>query len=105
MTYENGNPVKQQISSSAFDSLGYNWNEVVYVPMGNVPATTASSVLFANQHPAGTLVAGAAKHIYSTSTRPPSQVTKRWVINPDAFNTNNFDWNKVKTATQVDLGC
>ncbi|MBI1952494.1 S8 family serine peptidase, partial [Candidatus Saccharibacteria bacterium] len=31
MTYEGGSLVKQQISAAAFNSLGYSWNEVVYV--------------------------------------------------------------------------
>ncbi|MBI1952493.1 hypothetical protein HYS42_02065 [Candidatus Saccharibacteria bacterium] len=97
MTYESGNLVKQQISYTAFNDLGYSWSEVVYVPPTNVPAATASSILFANQHPAGTLVAGNGKAYLL------DQTSKRWILNPDSFNTNNFDWNKVKAATEQDL--
>jgi len=103
ITYESGTLVKQQISAVAFDSLGYNWNEVVYVPPGNVPATTSSSILFANQHPAGTLVAGNSKVYLLAFDQTSNKVVKRWVLGPDAFNTNNFDWNKVKTGTTQDL--
>ena len=97
MTYEGGSLVKQPVSLSAFNSLGYSWNEVVYVPPGNVPAATASSTLFANQHPAGTLVSGNGKVFLL------DQTSKRWVLGPDAFTTNNFAWWKVKAATSLDL--
>lgn len=103
MTYESGSLVKQQISYSAFNNLGYSWNEVVYVPPANVPAATASSVLFANGHPAGTLVAGNSKVYLLAFDQTANQTTKRWVLGPDAFTTNNFDWNKLKTATAQDL--
>src|SRR3989344_4512358 len=103
MTYESGSLVKQQISYSAFNNLGYNWNEVVYVPPANVPAATASSVLFANGHPAGTLVAGNGQGYLLAVNQSASLVAKQWVLGPDAFTTNNFDWNKVKTATAQDL--
>jgi len=103
MTYENGSLVKQQISYVAFNALGYSWNEVVYVPPANVPAATASSILFANQHPAGTLVAGNGKAYLLDFDQASSRATKRWILNPDAFTTNNFDWSKVKTATAQDL--
>jgi hypothetical protein len=101
ITYESGTLVKQQISAVAFDSLGYSWNEVVYVPPGNVLAATASSILFASQHPAGTLVAGGGK-AYLLGFES-NQLVKRWIVNPDAFMTNNFDWGKVKNATPDDL--
>lgn len=97
MTYEGGNLVKQQVSLSAFNSLGYTWNDVLKVGPGSVPSATASSILFANQHPAGTLVSGGGK-IYLLD-----QTTKRWILGPDAFITNNFIWGKVKTATAADL--
>lgn len=97
MTYEGGNLVKQQVSLSAFNSLGYTWNDVQKVGLGSVPAATASGVLFANQHPAGTLVSGGGK-IYLLD-----KTTKRWILGPDAFTTNNFIWGKVKTATSADL--
>lgn len=97
MTYESGSLVKQQISYMSFNSLGYSWNEVIYVPPGNVPSATSSSILFANQHPAGTLVAGNGK-VYLLD-----QTSKRWVLGPDAFTTNNFAWSEVKAATAQDL--
>jgi hypothetical protein len=97
MTYESGSLVKQQISLSAFNSLGYKWSEVLSIAPGSVPAATSSSILFANQHPAGTLVVGNGK-VYLLD-----QTSKRWILGPDAFTTNNFDWNKVKTATSADL--
>jgi thermitase len=103
MTYQGSSLVKQQVSAAAFNALGYNWNEVVYVPPGNVPATTSSSILFANQHPAGTLVAGNSKVYLLAFDQTSNKVVKRWVLGPDAFNTNNFDWNKVKTGTTQDL--
>ncbi len=99
MTYESGNLVKQQVSLSAFNSLGYSWSDVQSVGSGSVAAAAnASSVLFANQHPAGTLVSGGGK-IYLLD-----KTTKRWVRGPDAFNTNNFIWAKVKNATGLDMG-
>jgi hypothetical protein len=97
MTYEGGSLVKQQISYAAFNALGYNWSDVVYIPPVNVPAATSSSILVASQHPAGTLVVGNGK-VYLLD-----QTSKRWIINPDAFVTNNYDWNKIKTATSADL--
>ena len=97
MTYESGNLVKQQISYSAFNSLGYSWDEVQYVSPANVPAATSSSILFSNQHPAGTLIAGNGK-VYLLD-----QASKRWVLGPDAFTTNNYSWDEVKAATAADL--
>ena len=97
MTYEGSNLVKQQISLSAFNSLGYSWNEVLVVGPGSVPAATASGILFANQHPAGTLISGNGK-VYLLD-----QTSKRWILGPDAFTTNNFSWSSVKTATSSDL--
>ena len=97
MTYENGSLVKKQISLSAFNSLGYSWNDVIYVPPGNVPAANSSSILFESQHPDGTLVAGNGK-VYVLD-----QGSKRWILGPDAFTTNNFSWSRVKSATFLDL--
>src|SRR3990167_10319914 len=101
MTYVGGSPVKQQISYAAFNSLGYNWSDVQYVLPVNVPAPTAPTILDENQHPAGTLVVGNNK-VYLLAFES-GQFTKRWVVNPDSFVTNNFDWNRVKTGTSVDL--
>jgi len=67
------------------------------VPPDNVPSATSPNILFATQHPAGTLIAANGK-VYLLD-----QTSKRWVLGPDAFATNNFDWNKVKTATSLDL--
>ncbi|MBX4191171.1 hypothetical protein KW794_03735 [Candidatus Saccharibacteria bacterium] len=108
MTYESGNLVKQQVSLSAFNSLGYTWNDVQHVDPGSVPAANASGILFAAQHPAGTLVSGGGK-IYFTLVSGGGkiylldQTTKRWIYGPDAFTTNNFVWAKVKTATSADM--
>jgi hypothetical protein len=97
MTYESGNLVKQQISLSAFNSLGYHWSEVQLVSPGSVPAATASGILYANQHPAGTLVSGNGR-IYQIG-----QSTKNWVLSPAAIATNYFSYSKVKSATSLDL--
>ena len=97
MNYVNGSLVKQPISLSSFNSLGYSWDEVVYVSPDNVPAATSPNTLFANQHPAGTLVVGNGK-VYQLD-----QNSKRWILGPDAFTTNNFAWSRVKTATSLDL--
>jgi hypothetical protein len=97
MTYESGNLVKQQISLSAFNALGYSWGEIQMVAASSVPAATASTVLFAAQHPAGTLVSGGGK------TYLLDQSAKRWIFGPDAFVTNNYIWGKVKTATSADM--
>lgn len=97
VTYENGSLVKQQISLSAFNSLGYSWGEVVYIPPSGIPAATSSTILTANQHPPGTLVSGNGK-VYMLD-----QTSKRWVMGGDAFWTNNFRWSKVKAATSLDL--
>jgi hypothetical protein len=103
MTYVSGSLVKQQISAAAFNALGYNWSDVMYVSPANVPATTAPTILVDNQHPAGTLVAGNGRVYLLAYNSSSSQFTKKWVVNPDAFVTNNFDWNRVKTATAQDL--
>lgn len=103
VTYSGANLVKQQVSYAAFHSLGYVWSDVVYVPLANVPATTASTILDSNDHPAGTLVVGNGKVYQITLDSSTNQLTKRWIINPDAFVTNNFDWVKIKTASTADL--
>lgn len=97
MTYESGSLVKQQISLSAFNGLGYSWGDVIYVPSSFVPVATASSILFNQQHPAGTLVSGNGK-VYQIS-----QNGKKWVLGPNAFSTNWFNWSKVKPASSLDL--
>lgn len=97
MTYQGGNLVKQQISLSAFNSLGYTWGEVQHVAPSSIPASTASGILFATAHPAGTLVSGNGK-VYLLD-----QTSKRWILGPDAFTTNNYAWYMVKTATSADL--
>lgn len=101
MTYVGDSPVKQQISYAAFNSLGYNWSDVQYVLPVNVPAPTAPTILDENKHPAGTLIVGNNK-VYLLAFES-GQFTKRWVVNPDSFVTNNFDWNRVKTGTAADL--
>jgi len=97
MTYDSGSLVKQQISYAAFNSLGYSWNEVMYVPPVVLPTATSASILFNLQHPAGTLISGNGK-IYLLD-----QTSKRWVLGPYAFSTNNFSWDHVKSATSLDL--
>jgi hypothetical protein len=97
MTYDNGSLVKQQISYTAFNGLGYKWEEVLYVPPAIVPSATASNILFDLQHPAGTLVSGGGK-VYLLD-----QTSKKWILGPNSFVTNNFNWNKVKQATSADL--
>jgi hypothetical protein len=106
MTYDsNGNPAKQQISLSAFNSLGYKWSDVVSVPSSVVPSNTVSGILFASQHPPGTLVAdkstGKVYKIDYDSTG--KQFTKNWVFGPYAFSTNFYQWGKIKNATSMDL--
>ncbi|MGH7156939.1 MAG: hypothetical protein ACREGG_02415 [Candidatus Saccharimonadales bacterium] len=106
MTYDSsGNLVKQQISQSAFYSLGYSWNNVTYVPASHVPTATASSVLFTNQHPPGTLVVdnSSGKVYLLDFDQTAKQFVKRWILGPDAFTTNNYSWSVVKTASSLDL--
>lgn len=105
MTYDaSGNQVKQQISLAAFNSLGYKWDRVISVPSWVVPSGNASGILFANQHPPGTVVADKASgkvfliDVDATSHQP----VKRWVFGPYAFSTNFFNWDNVKTATSAD---
>lgn len=99
MTYENGSLVKQQISYYAFTNLDYSWNDVLYVAPWRVPAATSPSILFASQHPAGTLVADrTAGKVYRLG-----QSTKDWIYSPAAFETNNFLWTKIKTASSLDI--
>lgn len=106
MTFDaSGNPIKQQISQSAFNSLGYSWSNVMYVPSAHVPAATASSVLFASQHPPGSLVQdkSSGKTYLLDFDHTANQFTKRWILGPDAFTTNNYSWTEVLPATAQDL--
>lgn len=104
MTYQSGVLVKQQISYSAFTALGYSWNEVVYVSPGSVPSATASGILFASQHPAGTIVADySTGKVYLLDSDGSGNQIKRWILGPYAFSTNNYSWGKVKAATANDL--
>jgi len=101
MTYEGGNLVKQQLSYVAYNNLGYDWGEVMYVPPWEVPVATASSILFASQHPPGTLVAD--RTTGSGKVYLLDQSSKRWVLGTNAIVTNNLMWSKLKTATVADL--
>ncbi len=99
MTYINGTLEKQQLSYSSYQSLGYNWSSVLYVPPNFVPATTAPTVDFSNQHPAGTLVVDNSNgKVYRIG-----QTTKHWILGPNAFNTNGYQWSNVVPATSADI--
>lgn len=99
MNYEGGVLKKQQLSLSAFNNLGYKWGQVMYVPPNEVPADTAATILFDNQHPAGSLVVDAAQgRIYAMD-----KTTRKYISNPLAFTSNNFRWENLKQATAADL--
>ncbi|HEU5005123.1 MAG TPA: hypothetical protein VFT49_03510 [Candidatus Saccharimonadales bacterium] len=103
MTYQSGSLVKQEISLAAFNALGYSWDQVTYVPPGEMPTATASNILFASAHPAGTLVVDWSNGRTYLLDMQGGQLVKRYVYGPNAFNTNRFDWGKVKSATSADV--
>jgi hypothetical protein len=100
MTYQSGSLVKQAISLSAYNSLGYNWSQAMDVPAGEIPTATASSTLFTAEHPAGTLVVdNSTGKVYLLNNG-----SKSWILGPSAFQTNTtFNWADVLPATALDL--
>lgn len=106
MTFDsNGAAVKQQVSLDAFNHLGYKWSETMRVPAGEVPSASAGSIMYAYQHPAGTLITdkstGKVYELdFDSSTK---QVVRQYVFGPYAFSTNLYHWGDIKTATTADL--
>lgn len=97
--YENGSLVKQQVSLASFNALGYKWEEITVIPPNEVPLATATEILFGDLHPSGSLVLnGSQGKIYYVS-----QGQLRHIVNPTAFESNHFLWNKVKIATASDV--
>lgn len=95
-TYVGGTLEKQWLPYSSFVSLGYNWNQIMNISTSEAPITTASGLYTSAQHPAGSLVLSNNTVYYIGQTSIDD------VLNPAAFESNDFQWNSVMPATSAD---
>lgn len=104
MDYDQDSTLKKHaVSLDAFLHLGYQWNQIMNVRAGEVPAASFSSLLTAYQHPVGTLVVlhNSVYQIMTDATHASSG-TLRHVVTPTAFESYNFDWGAIMPATTLD---
>lgn len=99
MTTVGGVPMKQHISLYSFNILGYSWSDARYIPPNEMPSTTAPGLYVSDRHPAGTLVLpyGSGKLFVMQES------TKSHILNPAAFDSNNFKYSDVYGATLSDI--
>lgn len=99
MDYEGGILKKRHVTLAAFNALGYQWGETMYVPPAAIPPETYSTPLSEAQHPSGTLIVSHSESkVYQIDNNK-----KRHVTSPLAFDTNFFKWDRIKNATASDL--
>jgi hypothetical protein len=96
-TYVSGTLEKQWLPYSSFVSLGYNWNQIMNISASEAPAITTPGLYTIAQHPVGSLVLSNNIVYYIGQTSIDD------VLNPPAFESNDFQWNKVMPATSADL--
>lgn len=98
MDYFGGVLKKQHLSYHSFVTLGYTYQDVVYVPPDEVPAATEPGLYTSEQHPAGTVVLpyGVGKLFVMGENE------KRHIISPLAYESNRYRWDKIKGATASD---
>jgi hypothetical protein len=90
-----GTAQKQWISYSTFESLGYNWSQVMHVTQSDLPSSTVAGLYASAQHPAGTLVnINGSVYLMEASAKQ--------YVSPLAFATNYFQWGNVMPGTPAD---
>lgn len=91
-----GTAQKQWLSYNAFVSLGYKWSDVVAAQAAEVPTTTTPGIYTSDRHPTGTLVSNQSG-VYLMGE------ASRQHVSPLAFDSNYYEWAKVRAATSADL--
>ncbi|MCK9641687.1 MAG: hypothetical protein M0R39_17425, partial [Prolixibacteraceae bacterium] len=98
MDYDGTVLKKRHVSYEAFMAFGYRWEDVKYLSSHGMPGLTHPSVLYKDKHPSGSLVVipGIPK-VYLIN-----KGQLHHIVSPLAFESNNYDWSKIKTATSQD---
>jgi hypothetical protein len=97
MEYENSILKKKPVSLSAFQQMGFSWNEVFNLSASEVPAPTSSSTLFSGPHPSGTLIS------YQSKVYLIDKGYRRYIPNASVFISQGYDWAKIKPASSADI--
>jgi hypothetical protein len=98
MDYDGTDLKKWHLTYASYVALGYDWNEVAYIPSNETPAATAANMFSGSQHPSGTLVVDRS----IGSVYIIDKGTRKYVSAP-VFTSWGYSWNKIKTATSADL--
>ncbi len=99
MDYDGTTLKKRHISLSSFNSLGYSWDEITYIPPKFVPSATHPSILNTAEHPSGSLVLAQNEgKIYRIENDQ-----RHYIQNAAAFESNFYQWSQVKNATVQDM--
>ncbi len=97
--YFGGALKKQWVSADTFLSLGYRWDQIVHTSPSESPTATQSGFYAGSRHPAGaTVVVPSEGRVYVLD-----QASKHHIVNGLAFESNDYDWSKVLTATTGDI--
>jgi hypothetical protein len=89
---------KQLVTYTAFNSLGFRWDEVQLVADADIPTATMPTTVADNRHPDGTLIKiSGDPRVYLLD-----HGTRRHILYGEAFMSYGFGWHNIKNATNVD---
>lgn len=93
--FEDGSWMRKHISSQAFSYLGFGSQKITMVSAGEAPVQVSPVIYRSNLHPEGTLI-NLGQKVY---------LVKDGVLRylkPSVFESNNYEWKSVLTATEED---
>lgn len=87
-------------SAQVFITLGYQWDKIVSVSDNDLSHHSYGlAITDASIHPEGSLIKGSSPTVYLVQNN-----TKRAIKSIEAFNANNFIWDRIITVSNEELG-
>jgi hypothetical protein len=84
---------------NVFNGLGYKWSNVLVISKDGVDKYALGNDLTSSySHPDGTLIRGEGPEVYLIEAGK-----KRWIPNPEIFNSKGFQWQRIITVNKWTL--